>query len=226
MGCFAFLREIEDIPKECSDVGVARLKLDWWRQEVGRWERRSGNHPISKTLIGNDVDHSPFTAVVDVADRLLEPRPIDTMEQLITLFRQGDGKVFQMLAARLGGSQPQADLMDLAAGIALVRRFRDLRPLLHRNLPTIPSELLAHYGLDASHPATAGPQLNEALQAFLTEIRLTLSKALNKHTPLPFRALGTIHLALCRELERTPWAVLDQRTELTPLRKFWLSWRA
>ena len=32
----AFAREVIDIPRTCSDPGVARLKLQWWREELAR----------------------------------------------------------------------------------------------------------------------------------------------------------------------------------------------
>src|SRR5689334_12129241 len=31
---FAFCREVDDIVDECTDAGVARVKLAWWRNEV------------------------------------------------------------------------------------------------------------------------------------------------------------------------------------------------
>ena len=31
---YAFCREVDDVVDECTDVGVARTKLAWWRTQV------------------------------------------------------------------------------------------------------------------------------------------------------------------------------------------------
>ena len=31
---YAFCREVDDVVDECTDAGVARVKLAWWRNEV------------------------------------------------------------------------------------------------------------------------------------------------------------------------------------------------
>ena len=31
---YAFCREVDDVVDECSDPGVARTKLQWWREEI------------------------------------------------------------------------------------------------------------------------------------------------------------------------------------------------
>jgi phytoene synthase len=44
--------------------------------------------------------------------------------------------------------------------------------------------------------------------------------------PPVLRAQLRIHAALLDELERSGFAVAEQRIGLTPLRKLWLAWRA
>src|SRR5213075_3018588 len=47
---FAFCREVDDVVDECTDVGVARVKLAWWRNEVGKLYAAHPQHPVTKAL--------------------------------------------------------------------------------------------------------------------------------------------------------------------------------
>src|SRR6202795_817398 len=43
---YAFCREVDDIVDECIDVGVARTKLAWWRDQIGTiYEDGRPQHP-------------------------------------------------------------------------------------------------------------------------------------------------------------------------------------
>ena len=47
---YAYCREVDDVVDECTDAGVARTKLVWWREEVGRLYTGKPQHPVTKAL--------------------------------------------------------------------------------------------------------------------------------------------------------------------------------
>src|SRR5579862_4654379 len=47
---FAVYLEIREIPVECSDPGVAGVKLGWWEDEVETLYRGKPRHPLTQSL--------------------------------------------------------------------------------------------------------------------------------------------------------------------------------
>src|SRR6186713_2731436 len=47
---YAYCREVDDVVDECADAGVARIKLAWWRDEIGKLYAGRPQHPVSKAL--------------------------------------------------------------------------------------------------------------------------------------------------------------------------------
>src|SRR5690606_25615175 len=48
---YAFCREVDDVVDECSDAGVARAKLAWWRGEIGNTFAGEPQHPVGQALL-------------------------------------------------------------------------------------------------------------------------------------------------------------------------------
>ena len=47
---FAWTQELAQIRARASDPGVARLKLDWWREELVRAQAGRPRHPLTRHL--------------------------------------------------------------------------------------------------------------------------------------------------------------------------------
>ena len=47
---YAFCREVDDTVDDCTDIGIARTKLHWWRQEVAAMLAGTPTHPVTKAL--------------------------------------------------------------------------------------------------------------------------------------------------------------------------------
>ena len=47
---YAFCREVDDIVDEIADTNVARVKLEWWREEIQRTFRGNPSHPVGKAI--------------------------------------------------------------------------------------------------------------------------------------------------------------------------------
>ncbi len=48
---YAFCREVDDIADECTDLSVAKTKLNWWRSEIERLYQNQPQHPVAKALL-------------------------------------------------------------------------------------------------------------------------------------------------------------------------------
>jgi phytoene synthase len=53
----------------------------------------------------------------------------------------------------------------------------------------------------------------------------TLLPAADRRAQKPGLMMASIYRTLLREIESENFQVLDRRTSLTPLRKFWLAWK-
>jgi len=221
---------------EVSDPGVARLKLDWWRDEIRRTLDAAPRHPVSHVLHAElarqpGLPVLPADAFLGIADRveqeLRRRRPVDDAA-LCAADRQDLGALFELMARCHGREDLTIQTAARATGAwcAQVHRLRDAGLLLRRGHTVLPSERLSRAGL--SHEALASREHRHRLPALLTPVAKQLAAAAPRDlTTLPraLRIQQAIHAALLTELLRSELAVVDQRIGLTALRKLWIALR-
>jgi 15-cis-phytoene synthase len=226
--------EVRAILDDVSDPGVARLKLDWWRDELHRTQDGAPRHPLSQALAaaldahGARLPDAPFLALADqVEQEIRRLRPAHAAA-LRAADEQDLGALFELIARAHGSSGDAALAAARSHGgwCAAVRRVRDAGLLLRRDRSVLPQDTLADAGL--THEALASAEHRGRLPTLLEPLAEALHRALPAPSaPLP-RALGIlyrIHAALLEELRRSHLAVVDQRIGLTPWRKLWISLR-
>ncbi|HFE38144.1 MAG TPA: squalene synthase HpnD, partial [Gammaproteobacteria bacterium] len=47
---YAFCREVDDVVDETSDANLARIKLQWWRDEIDKLFHGTPSHPVTQAL--------------------------------------------------------------------------------------------------------------------------------------------------------------------------------
>ncbi|MBN9403710.1 MAG: squalene/phytoene synthase family protein, partial [Burkholderiales bacterium] len=66
---YAFCREVDDIVDEVGEASVARMKLAWWRDQVGLMFDGAPDHPVAIALAGHvrafGLRPEPFYAVIE-----------------------------------------------------------------------------------------------------------------------------------------------------------------
>ena len=67
---YAFCREVDDVVDEISEASVARMKLVWWREQVGiLFAGQVNTHPVMQALAPHiavyDLQQSELLAVID-----------------------------------------------------------------------------------------------------------------------------------------------------------------
>ena len=66
---YAYCREVDDVVDECTDAGVARTKLAWWREEVANLYAGKPQHPVTQALacgiVAYDIQQQHMLELID-----------------------------------------------------------------------------------------------------------------------------------------------------------------
>ena len=236
---YAFCREVDDVVDDCSDPSLARAQLDWWRAEVAKLFAGEPHHPVMRALAPGLAQYR-ITAV-----RLNEI--IDGMQMDLDQTRYADfaalerycyhaAGVVGILAAGIFGYRDQRTLdyaRDLGLAFQLTNILRDVGEDARKNRIYLPMDELREFAVPAADLLNA--RTSEAfvrlMQFQARRADAYYAKALgalpagDRRAQRPGLIMAAIYRALLAEIERDGFAVLTQRTSLTPLRKFWLAWK-
>jgi phytoene synthase len=236
---YAFCREVDDIADECQDRDIARVKLEWWRQELARTFADAPSHPVSQALLPAIRRHG---LALEQFEEI-----IDGMEMDLHLVRYADFKALQLycyrvaavvgqLAATIFGYGDRATLKyahDLGIAFQLTNIIRDVGEDARRNRIYLPQDELAQFGV-TENDILAGRD-SDALRALLAQqtaraqhyYQQAMSElpAADRRSQRPGLVMAAIYQAVLQEIARDDYPVLQQRVSLTPLRKLWLAWR-
>lgn len=230
----AWRQEVRAILDDVSDPGVARLKLQWWREELQRTYGGEPRHPLSEALQPALASHAlpsgPFLQMAgQVEEEILRRHPSDDAA-LAGLCERDLGALFDLMTRCHGIDDPNElkTARTLGAFCALVDLIRDSGFLARQGRTLLPTDYLRSHGLspEALTERTHRARLPELLPSAARQARCVLEQTGTSRTLPPFaRVRAGIQEALLRELEATAFDVADQRVELTALRKLWLAWR-
>jgi len=230
----AWRYQVHEIPDRVSDPGVARIKLQWWREELECTFAGTPHHPLSRTLRPvierHGLPRAPFTDIADQVVAEIRGRQPATEADLDAACERDLGTLFE-LTARCHGLT-DADVPKTARRLggfcAQVYLIRDSGALLRRGRVPFPSERLSALGL--SHATLGHREYHDRLPALLTpaadRARAGLATAdLHRDLPVCIRIRVRILASLLEELVDMGFTVVVRRIGLTPLRKLWLAWR-
>ncbi|WP_089727606.1 squalene/phytoene synthase family protein [Candidatus Thiosymbion oneisti] len=230
----AWRHQVRAIPDRVSDPGLARIKLQWWREELERTFAGTPHHPLSRVLgpvlEQHGLPQAPFTDIADQVEAEILCRQPGTEADLDAACERDLGAFFELIAHCHGLSD--ADVLRAARRLggfcARVYLIRDSGVLARRGRALFPSEQLGALGL--SHVALGRREYRDRLPELLApaadraKAKLTASDP-NRGLPVCIRVRVCILASLLEELAGAGFAVTDQRIGLTPLRKLWLAWR-
>jgi phytoene synthase len=230
----AWRRQVRAVLDRVSDTGVARLKLQWWREELQRTFADQPRHPLSVRLRPLVARHAlptdPFLQIAAQAEEeLLRRRPAD--EAALTESCERDmGALFELLTRCHGACEPEAldAARTLGAFCALVYLIRDSGALARRGRTVLPADRLRDQALSAEALTQQAqrarlPQLLPPMARLAREL-LNAGRGAGSLPPFP-RIRARLLEALLGELEASGFDVADQRIGLTAMRKLRLAWR-
>lgn len=236
---YAFCREVDDVVDSDMDPGVARAKLSWWRDELGRLFDGTPQHPVTRALAAPirryNLPREHFQEIIDGMEMDLDYHAYPTFKEL-KLYCHRVAGIVGMMSAEIFGYRDRRTLnyaQHLGTAFQLTNILRDVREDARRGRLYIPLDELARHGVSAEEimgahsneriRALFGFQARRALQYYRRAFEL-LPEA-DRYAQRAGLAMAAIYLATLREIEADGYHVLERRISLTPLRKLWLAWK-
>jgi phytoene synthase len=237
---FAFKEELTAIPRTCADPGVARLKLEWWRQELAVvFSGDHSAHPVATALAElAERAAAPKTeifAAIDAVEHDIGPLACPTFADLTAQFGRVYGG-FWRIAAGIAGFDDRATpdrIADLGSAVDLSQSLQDLRIDATRGRAVLPAAELSTHGIDPydlSSPQAPG-RLRPMLAVHIERLRGLLSDgiarvpALDRMRQLNTLVMANLLLVILEEIKRDGYRVSEHRLGLTPVRKLLIAWR-
>lgn len=229
----AWRHQVRTILVEVSDPGVARLKLQWWREELDKLSGGQPSHPLSQAVQAVVSQHQlplqPFLQIAGQVEEEILRRPLPDSAALIRACDADLGALFELMAGCQGLTDPDriASVRAIGAFCALVYRIRDSGWLARQGRAPIPMDLLGPHNLtpDALRQGPQRARLPEWLPELARQAQALQARSSHLGALPPFaRVRARILASLLREIEVLSYQVVDQRLSLTPLRKLWIAW--
>lgn len=122
---YAFCREVDDAVDDCSDTGVARTTLAWWRQDLDKVFDAAAvpEHPVNQALKALLPDfalpHEELADIINGMEMDLTHVRYQSFEDLQYYCYRVAGVVGRLIARILGFRQPQTLEYAQTLGLAL-----------------------------------------------------------------------------------------------------------
>ena len=236
---YAFCREVDDVVDECTDTGVARMKLAWWRSEVAQIYEGRPSHPVAIAL--SDVK-SRFRMPQERLQEIITGMEMDLDHDgyanfdALRLYCYRVASVVGLLSAEIFGYEDARTLdyaSDLGLAFQLTNIIRDVGEDARRNRIYLPRDEMQQYGVNTAD-IYAGRETDNFRRLMAAQIDRALEfygaayrklPAMDRRSQRAGLVMAAIYRTLLREIEADGCRVLSRRTSLTPIRKLWIAWR-
>lgn len=236
---YAFCREVDDVVDETSDEQIARTKLNWWRDEIGRLFNEQAQHPVTRALsvsIKNfNLPAEHFLEIIDGMEMDLDYDSYPSFKEL-SLYCHRVASIVGLMAAEIFGFKDRSThkyAHNLGMAFQLTNILRDVHEDLQRGRLYIPLDELEQHNVSTEDLLKGN--YSEGVKALLSQqadrarhyYQLAFD-SLSENDRYPQRSgliMAAIYLATLDEIEKDGCRVLTQRISLTPLRKLWLAWK-
>ena len=235
---YAFCREVDDIVDECEDPSVARVKLNWWRDELNNLFAGSPRHPVTQALASAveryALPQEHFLEIIDGMEMDLDQFSYPDFKDL-SLYCYRVAAVVGIMAAEIFGYRNRQTLKyahNLGMAFQLTNIIRDVAEDSMRGRIYLPLDELAKYEVSTNDILDRrGSDNFSRLMAFQAErAQQYYDKAFellpeeDRYTQRSGIIMAAIYRATLEEIKQDGFQVLTQRVSLTPLRKLWIAW--
>ncbi len=237
---YALCRELDDVVDECSDANVARLKLAWWRDEIGNLYQGTPRHPVTQalheSLTFRVISREWLEEIVDGMEMDLDQHRYPDYKTLLLYCHRAAGVVGQSAAAIFGyrNHETLKYAHELGLAFQLTNIIRDVGEDATRGRIYLPQDELEQFNVTPAEilhrqhserfQALMQFQYERAVQAY--ERALAWLPNEDRKSQRAGLAMAAIYRALLEEIRRDNFHVLDQKISLPPVRKLWLAWKA
>jgi phytoene synthase len=237
---YAFCREVDDTVDECSDVGVARMKLAWWRSEVAALDGEGGVQPTHPVMQALAIARRRFQLPAEQLGEIIDGMEMDLEQtryadfKALHLYCYRVASVVGLLAAEIFGYSDRRTLKyahDLGLAFQLTNIIRDVGEDARRGRVYLPQDELARFGVtEADILGSRETDAFRALMAFQAErARGYYAKAMEQLPAADRKSqragliMAAIYRTLLEEIARDGFPVLRSHISLPPARKLWLA---
>ena len=236
---YAYCREVDDVVDECDDPSIARVKLQWWRDELNRLYEGSPQHPVTKALAEYiekyNLPMEHFLEVLDGMEMDLDISEYPTFKEL-SLYCHRVASMVGIMSVEIFGYENRGTLKyahDLGMAFQLTNILRDVREDASLGRIYIPMDELSRFNVSLDDVVSSRMTENaRELFAFQAQRARGYYKKAFSHLPEEDRyqqrsglIMAAIYQTLLDEIEADGFNVLQRRVKLTPLRKLWIAWR-
>ena len=235
---------LAEIPETVSEPQVAMAKLDWWREALLGMTRGRTDHPVIQSLLasldtlglGDEARSEDSPLVARLEERLggarieLEYEGFAAEADLEAYLDARYASLFALYARLLDAPDEQVEAAErLGRWHGRLDRARLLGRHARGGRVYLPQTTLSRHGLDeADLYRDAAPDAREAL--FREELERIAAGIedwqATGRPPRLFRILRTIDREHLRLMRAAPAELTAGRVEISPLRCWWLAWRA
>ena len=236
---YAFCREVDDVVDDMVDPQVAATKLAWWQGEVANAFAGKPSHPVMKALMPHvpvyGLEERQLQAVIQGCQMDLEQTRYLDFPALQRYCHLVAGVVGEVAARIFGQTTEETTAYAHKLGLAfqLTNIIRDVGEDAMRGRIYLPVNELQQFDVKAheiisrtySDRFVALMHFQAARARGLYAEALAMLPPADKQTQKPGLMMASIYRTLLDEIARDNFQVLNQRVSLTPLRKFWLTWK-
>lgn len=225
---FAWFAHIDKIAAKASDPGVARLKLDWWREEAGNMLGNQARHPLAQAL--SEQVHSPIQvkqmqrALQAVELRILrrQPRTLDDFH-----LQTADQFASRLQLLCEGDEEFAPTLEKLGMHIGTSHRLANLIVDLQDSYLSLPADLLGQ--LELSSADIENNRHPEKLETLGNQLFLSVAVAHAEHQRAHTQFQPALRYAaqsrrLQKILKKNRYAA-NRTYRATPIGLLWSAWR-
>lgn len=236
---YAFCREVDDIVDSHSEDHIKRIKLAWWRDEIGSLYRGTPQHPISRALARHlerfNLAEEYFQEILDGMLMDLDVSRYASFREL-SLYCYRVASVVGILSAEIFGYQDRQTLKyahDLGIAFQLTNIIRDVYEDIQRDRLYLPQDELQQFGVKVEdlRQQRHTPAFAQLMQHQIERAETYYERAMqalpevDRYAQRAGLIMAEIYRSLLQKIIADDRQVLTQRIALTPLRKLWIAWQ-
>lgn len=222
----AFVVELQELITDCSDPGVARMKLGWWVEETQRLKDGFPRHPVTQQLVKVKIHFPEIESVMLQLIRHYEQHinmeAPENYAALMDFLMQGPGLLWKLSARICNPHHPNTPdaIGFLGCQFGWFQIIQNTHDNLQKNRNYWPKDELSD-SVEANEFYTF--QIKRLLQELEKGTQQIVD--VDQTTQLHALIMAQIIARTCEEIEKSGFRIEQEKITLTPFRKLWIAWR-